>query len=65
VDVRDYGALGDGTIDDRSAFIAADKAAAGREILVPSGSYFIGRSLTLHAPVSFEGTLSMAEKSVR
>jgi hypothetical protein len=46
------------------AFVAADKAAAGREILVPSGSYFIGSSLTLHAPVSFEGTLSMAEKSV-
>jgi hypothetical protein len=56
--------LGDGTTDDRSAFVAADKAAAGREILVPSGSYFIGSSLTLHAPVSFEGTLSMAEKSV-
>lgn len=64
VDVRDYGALGDGTTDDRLAFVAADKAAAGREILVPSGSYFIGSSLTLHAPVSFEGTLSMAEKSV-
>ena len=63
-DVRDYGALGDGTTDDRSAFIAADAAAAGREILVPSGSYFIGRSLTLHAPVSFEGTLNMAETSV-
>ena len=64
VDVRDYGALGDGTTDDRSAFVAADAAAAGREILVPSGSYFIGRSLTLHAPVSFEGTLNMAETSV-
>ena len=64
MDVRDYGALGDGTTDDRSALVAADKAAAGREILVPSGSYFIGSSLTLHAPVSFEGTLSMAEKSV-
>ena len=64
VDVRDYGALGDGITDDRSAFVAADAAAAGREILVPSGSYFIGRSLTLHAPVSFEGTLNMAETSV-
>lgn len=62
--MRDYGALGDGTTDDRSAFVAADAAAAGREILVPSGSYFIGRSLTLHAPVSFEGTLNMAETSV-
>ena len=64
IDVRDYGALGDGTTDDRAAFIAADAASLGREILVPSGSYFIGRSLTLHAPVSFEGTLRMEGRSV-
>ena len=63
--MRDYGALSDGTTDGRSAFIAADKAAAGREILVLSGSYFIGRGLTLHAPVLFESTPSMAEKSIR
>ena len=62
--MRDYGALGDGTTDDRPAFIAANAATAGREIVVPSGSYFISRSLTLHAPVSFEGTLSMVETSV-
>ncbi|MCU0856120.1 MAG: right-handed parallel beta-helix repeat-containing protein, partial [Rhodobacteraceae bacterium] len=29
VDVRDYGALGDGVTDDRAAFAAADAAAAG------------------------------------
>ena len=56
--------MGDGTTDDRAAFIAADAASLGREILVPSGSYFIGRSLTLHAPVSFEGTLRMEGRSV-
>ena len=32
IDVRDYCALGDGTTDDRAAFIAADAASLGREI---------------------------------
>ena len=60
VDVRDYGALGDGTTDDHAAFEAADDAAGGRQILVPEGSFFIGSELTLNAPVRFEGTLVMA-----
>lgn len=61
VDVRDFGALGDGTTDDRAAFLAADAAAQGRSILVPAGDYFIGSTLTLTAPVRFEGTLSMPD----
>ena len=61
VDVRDYGALGDGSADDRAAVFAADAAATGREILVPAGTYFIDRSLILHAPMSFKGTLKMSE----
>ena len=64
IDVRDYGALGDGTTDGSAAFIAANAASLGRKILVLSGSYFIGRSLTLYAPVSFEGTLKMKGGSV-
>ena len=60
VDFRDYGAPGDGSADDRAAFVAA---ASGREILVPSGTYFIGGSLILHAPMSFEGTLKMSKSS--
>jgi len=59
VDVRDFGALGDGVTDDRATFVAADAAAAGGEILVPDGVYFIGSDLTLAAPVRFKGTLSM------
>jgi hypothetical protein len=59
VDVRDYGARGDGTTDDRAAFAAADAAAAGRSVLVPAGVYYIGSSLTMNAPVRFEGTLTM------
>ncbi|WP_028710324.1 glycosyl hydrolase family 28-related protein [Paracoccus pantotrophus] len=59
VDVRDFGAMGDGTTDDRAAFIAADQAAAGRQVLVPEGSYRIGSDLSLSSPVRFVGTLSM------
>ena len=63
VDVRDFGAVGDGAADDRAAFLAADDAAQGRQILVPEGTYFIGANLTLNAPVRFEGTLTMAPET--
>jgi hypothetical protein len=59
VDVRDYGAKGDGIADDRAAFQAADAAAAGREVLVSAGNYFIGSSLTFDNPVRFEGRVTM------
>ena len=60
VDVRDFGAVGDGVSDDRDAFLAADAAAAGRQILVPAGNFRIDGNLTLGAAVRFEGTLAMA-----
>ncbi len=59
VDVRDYGAVGDGVTDDRAAFVAADAAAAGREILVPAGVYRIASTLAINSPIRFEGRLSM------
>lgn len=59
VDVKDFGAVGDGATDDSPAFEAADAAAAGRRILVPAGTYHLGESVTLNAHVSFEGTVSM------
>lgn len=59
VDVRDFGAIGDGVANDRGAFVAADQAAAGRQLLVPEGRYFIGSDLSLSAPVRFVGTLTM------
>ncbi|WP_415183045.1 glycosyl hydrolase family 28-related protein [Phaeovulum sp.] len=59
VDVRDFGAVGDGVTDDRAAFAAADDAAAGRYILVSAGSFLIGASLTIAAPIRFEGSLVM------
>ena len=61
VDVRDFGARGDGVTDDRDAFVAADAAAAGREIMVPAGNYFIASSLTINTPIRFEGRLIMPD----
>ncbi|WP_324751609.1 glycosyl hydrolase family 28-related protein [Roseovarius sp. Pro17] len=60
VDVRDYGALGDGVHDDQPAFEAADAAAAGRDVLVPDGTYFLGDSVTMQSSVRFDGTVTMA-----
>ena len=59
VDVRDFGAVGNGVTDDRGAFIAANAAAGGGEVLVPEGTYFIGADLSMSAPVRFVGTLKM------
>ncbi|MFT4013093.1 MAG: glycosyl hydrolase family 28-related protein [Paracoccus sp. (in: a-proteobacteria)] len=59
VDVRDFGAVGDGVTDDRDAFVAANQAAAGRQILVPAGTYLVGSDLSLSAPMRFVGKLTM------
>lgn len=59
VDVRDFGAVGDGVTDDRAAFDAADAAANGRTVLVSSGTYYIGDHLTFESEVRFEGKLVM------
>ncbi|MDT1063410.1 glycosyl hydrolase family 28-related protein [Paracoccus sp. CPCC 101403] len=59
VDVRDFGAVGNGVVDDRAAFVAANQAAGSGQILVPEGSYYIGSDLNLSAPVRFVGTLKM------
>jgi hypothetical protein len=59
VDVRDYGAVGDGTTDDADAFDAANSDADGRMLLVPEGTYFIDSDMTIDTTVRFEGTLVM------
>lgn len=59
VDVRDYGARGDGVTNDQGAFEAADAAAQGRRILVPEGRYYIAGALSIRAPIRFVGTLVM------
>lgn len=62
IDVRDYGAIGDGTTNDAAAFAAADAQAValGKTLLVSAGVFRLGSSLSLAARVRFEGRLSMA-----
>ncbi|NND21171.1 MAG: right-handed parallel beta-helix repeat-containing protein [Silicimonas sp.] len=59
VDVRDYGAVGDGVTDCTTAFVAANAAAAGREILVPDGTYVLNGNITFEYPARFVGTVTL------
>jgi len=59
VDVRDYGALGNGVANDAAAFEAADAAANGRAVLVSAGSYYLASNVTFESAVRFEGTVVM------
>jgi hypothetical protein len=61
VDVRDFGAIGDGVADDTAAFSAADAAANGRTVLVSDGVYRLADSFTFASEVRFDGTLSVAD----
>jgi hypothetical protein len=60
VDVRDFGAIGDGVADDMAAFEAADAAANGRQVLVSKGTYYLDDSVTFDSRVQFEGSVVMA-----
>jgi hypothetical protein len=59
VDVVDYGAVGDGVTDDGPAFLAADAAAAGRQVMVPAGVYYLNNHVSMLNPVRFEGSVTM------
>ncbi len=63
VDVRDYGAIGDGVTDDIKAFEAADAAAeaSGRELLISAGTYYLSVHCTLNARCRFEGTILLPD----
>ena len=64
VDVRDFGAIGDGSTDDTAAFEAANAAANGRTILIPDGTFLLNGSVTFDAPTKFEGTVSMPTSAI-
>lgn len=64
VDVRDYGAIGDGVTDDHAAFEAADAAANGRRVMISKGTYRIESSLSMSSPMLFEGTLDMPDDAI-
>lgn len=59
VDVRDYGAVGDGVTDDSTAFDAANAAANGRTVLVPAGTFLLERDVAFDTLVKFEGQVTM------
>ena len=59
VDVRDYGAVGDGAADDAPAFHAAIADANGRDVLVPSGTFYLGDNVTFETKAVFEGKVTM------
>lgn len=60
IDVRDYGAIGDGITDDAQAFETADAAADGRDLVIPEGTYFLGKNVTILSRIRFEGTIVQA-----
>ncbi|MGX9355251.1 right-handed parallel beta-helix repeat-containing protein [Roseobacteraceae bacterium S113] len=64
VDVRDYGAVGDGLTDDAAAFEAADAAANGREVFVSEGTYVLSSSVTMDSRVRFEGSVVMPDAAI-
>jgi hypothetical protein len=64
VDVRDYGAKGDGVANDRAAFDAADNAANGRMVMVPAGNYYLADSIVINSRIQFEGTVTMPADKV-
>jgi hypothetical protein len=59
LDIRDYGAIGDGETPNYDAFTAADDAAAGRKLLVPEGQFYIEKGLTLRSKLLFRGTVKL------
>ncbi|SFJ92846.1 glycosyl hydrolase family 28-related protein [Celeribacter neptunius] len=59
IDVRDYGAVGDGVTDCTNAFDAANDAANGRRILVPEGVYKLTDTVSFTTEVTFDGTVSL------
>jgi hypothetical protein len=64
VDIRDFGAMGDGYTDDTAALEAADAAADGRVVLVPEGTYWIARSVSIASPIRFHGRLTMPDSAM-
>jgi len=60
VNVKDYGAVGNGSNNDTEAFFAAVTVANGKNIFIPSGTYKINSSITGNfitmGGVSFSGT---------
>jgi hypothetical protein len=57
LNVRDYGAVGNGTTDDTAAIQAAINAGqtSGKTVYLPAADYLVTTSLVISAPVTFVG----------
>src|SRR2546425_144228 len=55
VDVRQYGAKGDGTTDDTAALTAALSSAAGKTLFFPSGTYLHSSTLSVASSTTVIG----------
>ncbi|MBE9477186.1 MAG: right-handed parallel beta-helix repeat-containing protein, partial [Proteobacteria bacterium] len=64
VDVKDFGAVGDGVTDNTAAFEAADAAANGRDILVSEGVFYIAQTVTFVSRIRFQGMLVMPDNAI-
>ncbi|MDG1431182.1 MAG: right-handed parallel beta-helix repeat-containing protein, partial [Paracoccaceae bacterium] len=64
VDVRDYGAVGDGINDDTAAFLAADDAANGRDVLIPTGVFYLEQNVSLTNRAVFHETVLMPDDAI-
>ncbi|MEM6304094.1 MAG: glycosyl hydrolase family 28-related protein [Pseudomonadota bacterium] len=59
INVIDYGAIGDGVVDNAAAFALANAAANGRTVFVPEGNFYLGSDTSFDTKVEFEGRVTM------
>lgn len=57
VNVKDYGATGDGATDDSAAIAAALTAAGGKAVYFPSGTYVVASATRLHMYASYSSLI--------
>lgn len=55
VNVKDYGAVGDGVADDSEAIEKAIMAARGRRVFVPKGNYRIAKGIRKRPGLYIQG----------
>ena len=64
INVKDFGAIGDGVTDDTAAIQAALNASNNVEpVLIPKGNYVLTSTLTAFCPVIFNGVISVSSLS--
>lgn len=55
INVKDFGAVGDGVADDSNAIIAASAASAGRILLFPAGDYKLSKGVYIESGSTWVG----------